>query len=318
MNRIRCAAMVLLLTAAAMAGLRGRLPAQVVDPPRLSVEVAERVHVLRGLGTNVLAVLGREGTLLVDAGYARTVARLDSALAELYAPPVRTLVSTHYHWDHVGGNEHLARKGACIVGHVSTRERMLEEWRVPEGQPTKYGAFPVMPPYPEAALPDPTFDHRMRLTFDGWRVELIHFPAAHSGSDVAVFLRDPNIVHTGDLYLSNGFPIIDGFHGGSFAGLITALDSLIVLIDDQTIVVPGHGPPSDREGLRRYRTMLATAGERIAALVREGRTLDEVVAADPTAGLFPGRSWLPVEQFVWTAYADLTRVLRGGTSSERR
>jgi glyoxylase-like metal-dependent hydrolase (beta-lactamase superfamily II) len=225
------------------------------------------------------------------------------------------LVSTHYHWDHVGGNEHLARKGTCIVGHASTWERMLEEWRVPEGQPTKYGAFPVVPPYPEIALPDATFEGRMRLAFDDRRIELIHFPAAHSGSDLAVSLPDANVVQTGDLYLSNGFPIIDSFHGGSLERLITALDSLIALVDDETIVVPGHGPPSDREGLRRYRTMLVTAGERIATLVREGKTLDEVVAADPTARLFPGHSWLPVEQFVWTVYADLTRGRGAGTGT---
>ena len=180
---------------------------------------------------------------------------------------------------------------------------MTEDWITPETLGVRY---PQIPPYPEIALPVLTFDQSLTTHFGDLEIRAVHFPNAHSDSDVAVFVRDRNVVHAGDLYLSNGFPIEDTFHGGTIDGVLSALDGLIALIDDQTIVVPGHGPVSNRAGLRAYRDMLTTGKDRIAALISQGLTLEQIVEADPTAGLYEGESWLNPKLFVWTVFVDLT------------
>jgi glyoxylase-like metal-dependent hydrolase (beta-lactamase superfamily II) len=153
-----------------------------------------------------------------------------------------------------------------------------------------------------------TFEHYLKVHLNGRDTDLIFLPRAHSDADVVVFLRDQDVLHTGDLFLSNGFPILDSFHGGTIDGLISALDALIDLIGDDTKVVPGHGPVSNRQGLRTYREILARGRDRIAALMDQANTLEEIVAAQPLEGLYSaGESWLPPKLFVWTVYVDLER-----------
>ena len=145
------------------------------------------------------------------------------------------------------------------------------------------------------------------LHFNGHQIELLRFPGAHTDGDLAVFFPDINVLHTGDLYLSNGFPpAADAFHGGTFDGVVAALDALADLIDDETQVVPGHGPVSNLQELRDYRKMIVKGRDRVAALTKEGKTLEEVIDADPTAGLYTdGESWLPRSMFVRLVYAEL-------------
>jgi pimeloyl-ACP methyl ester carboxylesterase/glyoxylase-like metal-dependent hydrolase (beta-lactamase superfamily II) len=267
-------------------------------PAAAQTRIADDVYLLEGLGANVLALIGPDGVLLVDNGTARRAPRLDSLVAALGAGPVRYAVNTHFHYDHAGANEHLARAGAIIVGHELARMQMQLEWRMPEVLGTRW---PVISPHPQVALPQLTFRDRMRLEFGEHDIDLIHLPDAHSGADVVVYIRNRNILHAGDLYLSNGFPII----AGRVTGNIAAVDSIVALIDDATQVVPGHGPVTDRAALRRYSAMLAAAYDQIAGMVADGTSLEEIVAADPTAGLYPGESWLPPRQFVWSAYQEL-------------
>ena len=277
---------------------------------QVASELAEGIFLISGLGSNVLAVTAPDGVLLIDNGHSRSVESLNAQIAALDSGPVRAAINTHFHFDHVGGNEALGRAGATIMGHRNCRERMRADWVVPQ----RFGIrWPRVPPYPEVALPALTFDRALQFHFGEHDIEALHFPNAHSDADIAVFLRDANVLHTGDLYLSNGFPIIDSFHGGSIDGQLAALDGLIALIDEGTIVVPGHGPVSDRGGLQAYRTMLSTGRDRIFDLISQGLTLEEVVEADPTAGLYAGGdSWLDPKVFVWTVFVDLTG---GGSGS---
>jgi pimeloyl-ACP methyl ester carboxylesterase/glyoxylase-like metal-dependent hydrolase (beta-lactamase superfamily II) len=269
-----------------------------MGPAAAQTRIADDVYLLEGLGANVLAVVGPDGVLLVDNGTARRAPRLDSLVAAIGAGPVRYALNTHFHYDHAGANEHLGRAGAIIVGHELARMQMQLEWRMPEVLGTRW---PIIPPHPQVALPQLTFRDRMRLEFGDHDIDLIHLPDAHSGADVVVYIRNRNILHAGDLYLSNGFPII----AGRVTGNIAAVDSIVALIDDATQVVPGHGPVTDRAALRRYSAMLAAGYDRIAGMVADGTSLEEIVAADPTAGLYPGESWLPPRQFVWSAYQEL-------------
>lgn len=270
-----------------------------------SIEIAEDVHLLLGLGCNVVAVTGPEGVLIIDNGSSRNSETLKEEIAKLGSGPVRIAINTHFHFDHVGANQALGVDGTMIIAHDHARRRMMTEWQVPE---TLGVSYPVIPPYPDVALPALTFDRTLTVHFNGHEIEVIHLPTAHSDADVVVFVRDRNVLHTGDLYLSNGFPILDSYHGGTIDGLISALDALIDLVDENTKVVAGHGPMSNREGLREYRQMLGAGRDRIAALIEEGKTLEESVAVDPLAGLYSqGESWLPPKLFIWTVYVDLTR-----------
>lgn len=278
---------------------------EVTDAGSKGIEIADGVHLLAGLACNVIAVIAPDGVLIIDNGRASGSEDLEKSITELDAGPVRIVLDTHFHFDHIGANEALARDGAVIVAHENVRRRMLAEWRVPD---TLGISYPTVAPYPEVALPILTITDSLTVHFGGHEIEVRYLPSAHSDADVAVFLRDANILHIGDLYLSNGFPIIDSYHGGTIDGLIAAVDALIDLIDDDTKVVPGHGPVSNRRELREYRHMLAAGRDRITALIDEGKTLEEVVAADPTAGLYRrGESWLPPKLFVWMVYVDLTR-----------
>jgi glyoxylase-like metal-dependent hydrolase (beta-lactamase superfamily II) len=251
----------------------------------------------------VLAIASGDGVLLIDNGRESGIEILQEQVATLDSGPIQIAINTHFHFDHVGASEALGVAGVTIIGHDNARTRMTRDWIIPETLGVRY---PPIAPYPEIALPSLTFDQRLTTHFNGLEIEAVHFPNAHSDADVAVFVRDRNLVHTGDLYLSNGFPIEDTYHGGTIDGLLSALNGLIDLIDDQTIVIPGHGPVSNRAGLRAYREMLTIGKDRIGALISDGLTLEEIVESDPTAGLYEGDSWLDPKLFVWTVFVDLT------------
>lgn len=285
-------------------GLVSMFVPEKVTSQELPTEIAEDVFLLSGLGSNVVAVVNGESVLLIDNGRRNRVERLFQQVGILGSGSVEIAINTHFHFDHVGASEALGEAEATIIGHDNARSRMLGTWDPPDTLGVSYG--PV-PPYPETALPVLTFDHSFRVHFGNHEIVAVHFPDAHSDADIAVFIRDRNILHTGDLYLSNGLPIIDSWYGGSIDGLLSAIDGLVDLVDEETIVVPGHGPLSDRAGLRAYRDMLTAGRDRIAVLVSEGLTLEEVVEADPTAGLYPGgESWLDPKLFVWSVFMGMT------------
>jgi cyclase len=169
--------------------------------------------------------------------------------------------------------------------------------------------WPNLPPYSTPALAKVCYAESLTVYFNGEEIEAIHLPAAHSDGDVVIRFKRANVVHTGDLYLSNGFPIIDLDTGGTISGYLAGIDKIVSLCDDNTVVIPGHGAVSGREGLRSYREMLAAARDRIEELIKKRKTLEEVVAADPTAGLFKGgESWIEPKLFVYCVYMDLSRA----------
>jgi cyclase len=268
------------------------------------IEIAKGIHLIPGLSCNVMAVTGSNGVLIIDNGSANDSERLEKLITELGAGQAQIVINTHFHFDHIGGNETLAKKGAVVIAHKNGRLRMQAEWRFPESLGL---GMPLVTPYPEVALPKVMATDELTVHFGGHMVEVLHLPSAHSDADLVVYLRNANVLHTGDLYLSNGFPLTDSFHGGTIDGTIAAIGELIGLIDDNTKVVPGHGPTSNRQELQIFRQMLELSRDRITALIADGKTLDDVIAAKPTAGLYArGESWIYEESFVRLAYADLT------------
>ena len=241
------------------------------------VKLAEHIYTFTHTSSNSSAIVGDEGVILVDAGKTpEEGARILAAIATLTPKPVRLLLNTHKHTDHVGGNASLADTGTAIVAQAEVRTRLLAEMN-PQGAP---GAA-----FSERALPTITYDRELTLHCGGEELRLLH-PAAdhvHTDGDTVVFYRKANVVHMGDLYFEGSYPVIDFRAGGWIGGMVAGCREMLIRIDDKTVVIPGHGPVTDKAHLEAYVAMLSDIGAKVAALIQAGKTLDEVKAAKPTA-----------------------------------
>jgi len=165
-----------------------------------------------------------------------------------------------------------------------------------------------MPALPDPALPALTFADSLTLHFNGEEIQVIHIEKAHSDADIVIYFKKANVIHTGDLYFTVLYPFIDVSHGGSIDGMITAAERIISMIDENTKIIPGHGPLSNREELKMYRDMLVTIRDRIKKQIKEGKTLEEVLASKPTADFDKEKSQaVPPEMFVQIVYNDLAK-----------
>ncbi|HEV2602579.1 MAG TPA: MBL fold metallo-hydrolase [Microvirga sp.] len=235
------------------------------------------VSALVGSGGNIAVVTGPDGHILIDAGITASRPRIEEALNGLGRVRISHLINTHWHFDHADGNEWLRGQGAAIIAHENARKRLSEATRVADWDFN----FPAAP---AAALPDQVFSTERSLTLNGSAVELRHFGPAHTDGDAVVLVGDANILHAGDIYWNGVYPFIDYSTGGSIDGTIRAVEAILRVTTDGTVIVPGHGEPaSNKAELRRYRDMLVAVREEVATLKRQGRTADDVVAARPTA-----------------------------------
>jgi cyclase len=282
--------------------LSGVSPVQDLSQVQIgTVKVAENIYMLTGAGGNIGVSTGTDGILLIDSQFSQLADKIKAALARLSSAPVRLLLNTNWHYDHVMGNEWLAKAGAVIIAHEETRTEMLKEQEFPE-----FGS--KFPPYPEMALPKITLRDTLTIYFNGEEIAATHFASAHSDADLAFYFRKANVMHTGDLFFPAGYPFIDVSHGGSIDGMIAAGDKLLGMTDANTKFICGHGPQSSREGLLKFRDMLAAVRDRIARLVKEGKSLDQVLASKPTAEFDkPGEEGVPPEMFVKIVYGELSK-----------
>jgi cyclase len=267
-----------------------------------TVKVADGVYMLMGSGGNIGVSAGPNGVILIDDQYAPLTDKIKAAVAAINPGPIRFLLNTHWHPDHSGGNENLGRGGVVIVAHENVRRRMSVEqfiaafgWKVPAS--------------PEGALPVVTFTHAVTFYLNGDSISGFHVPPAHTDGDAIVYFRHANVVHMGDIYFEGMYPFIDVASGGSVDGVIAAVDRVLGMTGRDTKVIPGHGPLSSRSELEAYRGMLVTVRDRVRALVRQGKTLAQVQAAEPAAeyDVTWGRGFLRPEQFVEILYSDLSR-----------
>jgi cyclase len=269
------------------------------------------VRVLRGAGGgqaagNVLALLGRGRVLVIDTGYPQFVPKYREAIARLNGGPITQAINTHWHDDHSEGNKVLGPDGTLIVAHANAREMLMRDNKI-----NVVRTVLDQPAFPPAALPVITFEDRIELYFGDERLELVHASPAHTAGDVAVILRTSNIVHMGDVFLSGAYPFADVDNGGDFDGVITFCRDVLARIDRDTVIVPGHGRTARYEDLERYIDMLVTVRGRVAALVADGATLAQVVAAQPTKE-FDEQYGNPTTYFLDRAFKSL-----GGDSSRR-
>lgn len=247
--------------------------AQAEDAPKVTVTpIKGPLYMLDGSGGNLVASIGDDGVLLIDADYAPWAEAHAAAIAGIDpdAASPRFLLNTHWHGDHVGGNEHWGRQGTVIMAHeniyqrMSTRQEMKALGRVVE-------------PSPAAALPVVTYEDSIAVRFNGDVIQVQHFPTGHTDGDSVVFFTEQNVVHIGDHVFENAFPFVDIGSGGNVLGYLSNLEKVLAMIDDQTIIVPGHGTSLlSKQDLQEWVTMLKSSVSRVAALLQSGRTVDEI------------------------------------------
>jgi glyoxylase-like metal-dependent hydrolase (beta-lactamase superfamily II) len=238
--------------------------------------VRRNISVLEGSGGNIAVLTGRDGKLLVEAGFAVSRPAITNALAAINNDPVRHLINTHWHTDHTDGNAWLHAAGAEITAHENTRKRLSVATRV-EGWEWTFPAAPA------GALPVRVFAAQDEVHRNDTRIAMKYYGPAHTDSDVWVNFTDADVVHVGDTWWNGVYPFIDYSTGGSIDGQIRAAEANLAAFTGKTIFIPGHGPVGGRSEVAEFRDMLVTVRGRVAALKKQGRSLSETIAAKPTA-----------------------------------
>ena len=234
------------------------------------------VSVLMGAGGNIAVLTGPDGKLLVDAGFAGARSKISSALASIGSHPIKHLINTHWHFDHTDGNEWVHSVGAAILAHTNTRKHLSTTTRV-EGWNFTF------PPAPAGAIPAEVFDDERTLKLNGTMIALQHYAPAHTDSDISVHFTDADVLHVADTFWNGNYPFIDYSTGGSIDGMIRATEANLAKVTNTMIVIPGHGEVGDKSQLAFYRDLLVGTRGKVAALKKQGKSLDEVVAAKLTA-----------------------------------
>ena len=241
--------------------------------PQVSVSpLVGSLLLLQGRGGNVVASVGTDGVLIVDDDYAEYAAAYQKALDGLAGGKTAPtfVINTHWHFDHVGGNEYWGERNAIIVAHTTVRERMSTR------QDMK--AFNrVVEPSPAAALPVVTFDDSLALHFNGEAVEVRHYPRGHTDGDSMVFFTGQNLLHMGDHFFKDRFPFVDIGSGGNVFGFSENIAAALAVVDDNTVIVPGLGSVADRADLQRYQEMLQTTTELVKQQLAQGVSVDAVI-----------------------------------------
>ncbi len=293
MQALARAALFLTAGFAATAVVAQNIPAQ----PVRTVEVKPGIAVLYGVGGNVGVAYGDDGTLLVDDQFAPMVPGLQDAVAELGASPARFVVNTHWHWDHAAGNALFGAAGATILAHESVRDRIAAGGSVM--------GIVSEPGVPEA-LPVVTYQQSVTLHLNGDSLDVMYVGGGHTDGDSVVFWREANVAHLGDMFMyEHGWPVIDVESGGNVLTFLAGLDFAIERLNDDTIVIPGHGELASKADVIAFRDMIAAGTHNIAALKEQGLTLEEAVAAKPVEGLSPGNVYVQDDAFVEAVWMSL-------------
>ncbi|HEX9778820.1 MAG TPA: MBL fold metallo-hydrolase [Geopsychrobacteraceae bacterium] len=258
-----------------------------------TLPISGQIYMLTGQGGNIGLLVGADGTFLIDDQFAPLTDKILAAIKKVGGEHPKFLINTHYHADHTGGNENLGRGGSLIFSHDNVRERLVGG--------SYLAAFEMKSPAADPqGLPVVTFGEDLSFHLNGETVHAIHVPHAHTDGDSFIHFQSANVIHAGDIFFNGFYPFIDVSHGGSLKGMIQATERILALADEQTKIIPGHGPLADKAQLTRYRQMLGVAYERLRKLRVAGKTVEEAVAAKPLAdleetwggGLFTGDRWI--------------------------
>lgn len=269
-----------------------------------TVKVSESIYMLVGVGGNIGLAVGNNGTFMIDDQYAELSEKIIAAIKDITDKPLKFLINTHWHTDHVEGNENIAGEGALLVAHENVRVRMSTEQFIKAFDRT-------VPPSPEAALPEITFTNSMTFHFNGDDIHVFHVKNAHTDGDAIIHFRNDNVIHMGDTYFNGMYPFIDVSTGGSLRGMIIAIDEVLKIANDETKIIPGHGSLSDVSELREYRDMLVIVHQTILPMVRQQKSREEIILAKPSADLDEkwGGGFMQPDIFVGIVYDSMTTAV---------
>jgi glyoxylase-like metal-dependent hydrolase (beta-lactamase superfamily II) len=272
-------------------------------------KLTDNLFVLFGGGGNIAVLTGPDGSLVVDSDVPEMSAKMRAAVSLVSDRPARFLVNTHYHFDHAGGNPTLGRGNVVIVAQENVRQRLSGKQTLKQD-----GIDLTFDPTPREGLPLVTFEDGLQFHVNGEDVSVVHVAHAHTDGDAFVFFEKANVLHTGDLMMSVGYPIVDAGNGGSLDGLIAGHERILKLCNDKTRVIPGHGPVVGKADLQAYHDMLVTIRQRVADLMRKGRSVEEVVAAHPSREFDErwGKGFYKPDLFVQRVFIELGRVKAQG------
>jgi len=261
------------------------------------------ITMIKGRGGNIAVSAGEDGVFIIDDQLQPLTDQLLASIKTVSDQPIRFVINTHYHGDHVGGNETIGKAGAVIIAHDNIRQRMTTD---------QFSHFwgETTPAWPKEALPVVTFNDRVTLHLNGEAVSVVHVPRGHTDGDSIVHFPESNVLHMGDIWFNGLYPFIDLDGGGTIQGTISAVELGLEMSDEKTKIIAGHGPLGDRAKLAGYLEFLTAARDNVQALIDQGMTLQQAIAARPTAQWDEalGKVWITPAQLVTFIYNSLTGV----------
>jgi len=284
----------LALQASPLEEMRNQIGAQ----PLVTTKLNERMVLLSGPGGNVVVHHGPAGMIVVDGFVKPAWPKLKAALAAIGAMPLKSLIDTHWHFDHADNNSHFRDEGAGVIAHENTKRRLMQSHDV-------RGLH--FDPVADDALPTQTFTAGLTLNFNGEQIDLRHVAPAHTDTDTFVRFPKADVLHMGDIFFNGFYPFIDASTGGHINGMVDGAAAGLNIIGAQTKVVPGHGPLGSRGSLQAYHRMLGTVRDTIGAAKKAGKSLADVQAAKPTAAFDAdwGKGMLGPDAFVELVYTTV-------------
>jgi len=286
-----------------------------------ALQVRDGIYMLVGAGGNITMQIGEEGILLVDTQYAPLSAKIVAAIHKISDKPIHYIINTHHHGDHTGGNANLRAAGNTVAGgnmlgairDAGVGAAIIAHENVLNHLSSATGAQAV----PQDGWPTDTyFGAKKEMFYNGEGIEILHMPSAHTDGDSVVFFRRSDVISSGDVYVTGGYPVIDLANGGSYRGIVNALDRLVDIIipvygqDGGTLVIPGHGRLSNLGDVLNFREMVIVIRDRLQSMIDAGMTLEQVKAAKPTFDYDPvygaTSGFWTTERFIEAAYKSLS------------
>jgi glyoxylase-like metal-dependent hydrolase (beta-lactamase superfamily II) len=264
-----------------------------------TTKLSDSIYMLEGDGGNIGLCVGNDGAFIIDDQFAPLTKKITESISKITSKPVQFVVNTHWHFDHTDGNENFGKAGAIIVSHENSRKRLESEQFIElVGRRTEA--------YPKDGLPKITFKNSMSFHYNEEIINIFHVDRAHTDGDAIIHFSKSNVLHMGDVFVRYVFPFIDEPNGGNINGMIRTLDKAADLSDGETKIIPGHGPISTKQDLLDYRNMLITIRDRVKVQVKAGKTLNDIIASNPTRG-YEGSEFVSKDDFTKIVYDNITK-----------
>jgi glyoxylase-like metal-dependent hydrolase (beta-lactamase superfamily II) len=268
-----------------------------------TTKLTDNVYMLKGSGGNIIVSVGQDGVFMVDDQFAPLTEKIKEAVSKIIDQPIKFVINTHWHSDHTGGNENLGELGSIIISHDNVKKRLSTEQFIDFFQRT-------IPPLSEKGLPIVTFSDNMTIYHNGDEIKIIHVDNGHTDGDSIVYFTKNNVIHVGDDFNDKSYPFIDLSSGGSIDGLISSLETISSIINDETKVVSGHSEVSNKTKVNEFTDMLKDVREKISKMIEDGKSLEEIIASQPTSNydeIYYDHTNRQPEDFVTFIYQSLTK-----------